>query len=456
VAVAGAAADATQTAVATPPGSRALRIAQCRTLLLLFLGYASCYFCRSNFSVATPLLADELSRRGLSHADALISLGWLASFGVFAYALGKWFLTSLGDYWGGKRNLLIATGGATLFTLLFASSSVLPLFAFAWTGNRLSQSIGWSALIKVSSKWFSYTRYGTIAAILTCSYLVGDAAARQSMSWLLEWGVGWRGLFVFGACVAGFLFLCNLLLLRESRTEEGHAQPAVNPRNVFAGTTAMPQTFLERLLPLLRSRAFLTVCLLGFATTMIRETFYTWTPQYLHDFGQLSVSRAAGMSAIFPGAGALSVLLVGWGSDRLGANARALLLIVGLAATVVALLVLTWVRPDTGGGALPIALIGIVGFCLLGPYSFLPGAFALDFGGSRAAAAASGMVDGTGYLGGVAAGSLMVWLSQRFGWGAMFLSMAVVSSLASLGACYLYALNARRLAVTAPVAGARS
>ena len=440
-------------AVALVPGTRALRIAQCRTLALLFLGYASCYFCRSNFSVATPLLVEDLGRRGVSHHDALIGLGWLASAGVFAYAMGKWFLTGLGDYWGGKRNLLIATGGATLFTLLFASSSMLPVFAFAWVGNRLSQSIGWSALVKVSSKWFSYARYGTIAAILTCSYLVGDAAARQSMSWLLERGVGWRGLFVFGAGVAGLVFLCNLVLLRESRTEEGYAEPAVNPRNVFAGRAAAPHTFLERVLPLLRSRAFVTVCLLGFATTMVRETFGTWTPQYLHDFGHLSVSRAAAMSAVFPAAGALSVLLAGWGSDRLGPNARALLLIVGLAATAAALLVLMSVPPGAAGAVLPIAMIALVGFCLLGPYSFLPGAFALEFGGKQAAAAASGLVDGTGYLGGVAAGSVMVWLSQRFGWGAMFLSLAVVSALATVGACYLYAQNARRLAVAVPAAG---
>ena len=102
---------------------RALRVAQGRTLLLLFLGYASCYFCRSNLSVATPLLVEELGRRGISHATAIVSIGSMASFGVFAYAMGKWFLTSLGDYWGGKRNLLIATGGATAFTLLFAAGS---------------------------------------------------------------------------------------------------------------------------------------------------------------------------------------------------------------------------------------------------------------------------------------------------------------------------------------------
>ena len=426
------------------PGTRALRIAQTRTVLLLFFGYASCYFCRSNLSVAAPLLVDELGRHGVSHQQALFGLGYLASAGVGAYALGKWFLTGLGDYWGGKRNLLIATGGATLFTLLFASSSALPVFALAWIGNRLSQSIGWSALVKVSSKWFGYATYGTIAAILTCSYLIGDAAARQSMSWLLDRGVGWRGLFIFGACVAGLMFLCNLLLLRESCTEEGFPEPAVNPRNVFAAAAATPQSFLERVVPLLRSRAFLTVCLLGLATTMIRETFNTWTPQYLHDFALFSVSRAAAWSAIFPGAGALSVLLAGWSSDRLGPNTRALLLCAGLSATTLAMLALRSVPPGAAGGVLPVAMIGIAGFCLLGPYSFLPGAFALDFGGKQAAAAASGMVDGTGYFGGVAAGSFMVWLSQRFGWGSMFLTLAVVGALATLGACYLHILNARR------------
>ena len=428
--------------VTPAPSLRALRIAQCRTLLLLFLGYASCYFCRSNLSVATPLLVDELGRRGVSHADAIISIGSMASLGVFAYAMGKWFLTSLGDYWGGKRNLLIATGGATAFTLLFASGSTLPLFTFAWVGNRLTQSIGWSALVKVSSKWFNYSRYGTIAAILTCSYLIGDAAARQSMGLLLHYGVSWRGLFLFGAGVAGFMFLANLLLLRESRVDQGYAEALANPHNVFANASAAPRNFAALVLPLLRSRAFLMVCLLGFAATMVRETFNTWTPVYLRDFLGYGVSRAAVVSAIFPGVGALSVLLAGWASDRLGRNCRALLLALGLAGTAVALAILTSLRPASAGVVLPVVMIGIVAFCLLGPYAFLPGAFALDFGGRQAGAVASGLVDGTGYLGGVLAGTVMARLSVAFGWAGVFITLAVVSALAAFGALLLWRLNA--------------
>jgi sugar phosphate permease len=422
------------------PATRALRRAQSRTVVLLFLGYASCYFCRANLPVATPLLIEDLGRRGLSHDAALLSIGWMGSAGVFAYALGKWFLTSLGDYWGGKRNLLIATGGATLFTLLFAASSSLPVFTLAWILNRLCQSIGWSGSVKVSSRWFHYSRYGTIVGFLSCSYLIGDAIARPSMGLLLQHGVSWRGLFVFGAAIAGTMFLANLLLLRDSCTDEGFPEAEANPRNVFA-TAERPQSYLTLVLPLLRTRAFLMVCLLGFAATMVRETFNTWNPSYFHEFLGVSVSHAAMMSAVFPGVGAVAALLAGWASDRLGHNYRALLLLIGLAANAVALLILSQMQSGTSGTVLPVVMVGVAAFCLLGPYVFLPGAFALDFGGKQAGAVASGLVDGTGYLGGVAAGSAMAWLAVHYGWGGMFLALAAVSALASLGAAYLCVLT---------------
>ncbi|HWX70035.1 MAG TPA: hypothetical protein VNY25_10065, partial [Steroidobacteraceae bacterium] len=70
------------------------------------------------------------------------------------------------------------------------------------------------------------------------------------------------------------------------------------------------------------------------------------------------MSRAAVVSAIFPGVGALSVLLAGWASDRLGRNCRALLLALGLAGTAVALAILTSLRPASAGVVLPVVMIG--------------------------------------------------------------------------------------------------
>jgi len=275
----------------TPPdNTRSLRLAQFRTILLLFGGYAACYYCRADLSVATPLLAEELGRRGVSHGDALIRIGTLSSLGVGAYAIGKLFLTGLGDYWGGRRNFLIGVGGAAVFTLLFAAGGSFPVFTAAWLGNRLTQSVGWAGLIKVSSKWFDYSSYGSIVGILSVSYLVGDALARQQMGVLIERGYGWRALFLFAGLVAAAMLLASLLWLRESRLTAGYAEATPNPLNLFATAESRPTSLGALLLPLLRSRAFLLVCLLSFVSA--RSSRLQHEPRG-HDERTLSRGRGA-------------------------------------------------------------------------------------------------------------------------------------------------------------------
>jgi len=436
------------TVTSTPAGS--LVWAQVRTLVLMFCGYAACYYCRADLSVATPLLADELARGGMSHGAALIHIGTISSLGVLAYAVGKLFLTGLGDYWGGRRNFFIGVGGATAFTLLFATGASLPLFTLAWVANRLTQSVGWAGLIKVSSKWFNYSSYGLIAGILSLSYLAGDAAARQQMSVLIAHGYGWRALFVFAAIVAGLALLANLLWLRESRVAQGFTEAEPNPLNLFASSESRPASVAALLLPLMRSPAFLLVCLLSFGATIIRETFNTWNPVYLRDYVGYSVSDSAAFSAIFPLVGIASVLLAGWLSDRLGLCGRSLIMFLGLGATAAALLALTAVPSGHAGAVIAVVLIGVVALALLGPYSYLGGAFALDFGGKQASAASSGLIDGIGYLGGVLAGDGMARLAVAYGWRGVFLTLAGVSAAAALGAGYLHLLNTRAAALRAP------
>jgi OPA family glycerol-3-phosphate transporter-like MFS transporter len=424
----------------------ALRRRQTWTVALLFCGYGAYYFCRADLSVATPLLVDELGRQGLGADAALLRIGAISSAGVLAYALGKLFLGGLGDLWGGRRSFLIGLGGAAAFTVLFAAGGVLPIFTLAWIGNRLTQSIGWAGLIKVSSKWFDYSSYGTIIGILSLSYLIGDAIARQAMGALIGHGYGWRALFYFAAAVAALLLLANYLALRESRVECGHAEAIANPLNLFAQSGDAPHTLSEVLKPLLRSRGFVLVCVLSFGCTVVRETFNTWTPAYLRGFLGYSTASAASLSAIFPAVGAASVLLTGWLSDRLGLHGRALLLFLGLAAAALALWLLMAVPASATGSQAALALIGLVAFCLLGPYSFLGGAFALDFGGKRASALSSGIIDGIGYLGGVLAGYAVARVSVTFGWHGVFLALVIVSVSSALAAGYLYGHQRRSTA----------
>jgi OPA family glycerol-3-phosphate transporter-like MFS transporter len=420
-----------------PPRQRALRRQQALLVCLLFGGYAALYFCRADLSVATPLLADELAAQGMSHGDALLRLGAISSLGVLAYALGKLFLCGLGDVWGGRISFLIGLAGATVFTLLFTTHVYVPLFTLAWFGNRLTQSVAWAGLLKVTAKWFDFASHGTIIGVLSISYLIGDALARQCMGLLIQTGAGFRPVFYFAAAVAGLFFVANYALLRESRVAAGFPEAMSNPLNLFAAQRA-PRRLREFLLPLLRSRAFLLVCLLSLGCTIIRETFNAWTPVYLHDYLGYSMSRAAGMSAVFPALGAVSILAAGWLSDRLGVNGRPLLLFLGLAATTAALWVLMSLHASTTAPEAPLLAIGSVAFCLLGPYSYLGGAFALDFGGKEAAAIASGIIDGVGYLGAVLATTSAAHVAVTYGWQRVFFGLGAVSVLAAVGAGLLY------------------
>lgn len=220
----------------TPPAantaaSRALRIRQAAVIALLFGGYASLYFCRADLSVATPLLAKELAGRGVSYDQALVRIGAITSLGILAYALGNPFIGALGDYWGGRINLLVGLAGATLCTLLFAVSGVLPLFTLAWFLNRLTQSGAWAGLVKVSSRWFDYSSHGAVIGVLSLSYLLGDAGARAWMGRLIAHGYGWRSLFLLGAAVCGTMFIANLAFLRGSR-------PAMTKRSRIRSTSS--------------------------------------------------------------------------------------------------------------------------------------------------------------------------------------------------------------------------
>jgi OPA family glycerol-3-phosphate transporter-like MFS transporter len=405
---------------------------QLLTVALLVVLYAACYLCRSNFSVTLKMIEASLVERGYSPSEAQQRLGTIASLGVLAYAIGKFVTGSIADFLGGRRNILFGMFGSVLFTVAFALSGAVPLFTIAWFGNRLAQSFVWVGMVKVTGRWFSFASYGTAMGVVSLSYLFGDAAARGFMGWLLAMGLGWRGVFLVAACVLFGLFVVVLALLKESPLAIGEAEPPGNPLNVFGdgGQLEPPRSLRELLAPLLSSPAFLTVCLLSLGLTLLRETFNTWSAYYFVDALGLSESKAANYSALFPLLGGMSVLFAGWISDALGQGGRAAVIFLGCFLTAAVLLVLG--AANFGAATLlPVTLVSLVGFLMIGPYSYLAGAISLDLGGKRGSATACGIIDGVGYLGGMAAGDTVARIKLAHGWSGTFLALAGVAALTS-------------------------
>jgi sugar phosphate permease len=414
-------------------GTAELRRRQALTVGLMVLGYSGYYLCRSNFSVTLPLIADDLEASGLDPGVAKVRLGAIASAGILAYALGKPFAGGLADFLGGRGNFLIGMAGAIILTFAFASGGTLPVFLIAWVGNRLSQSLGWAGMIKITSRWFSSSTYGTVMGILSLSYLFGDAAARYFMGLLIARGFSWRGVFSVAAWILFGIFLLCAWLLKETPAQLGLREPRADPENLYGegGDEPTPPSLGALLGPLLRSPALWLICLLSLGVTLLRETFNTWTPTYFVDGVGLSRAEAAGTSALFPLFGGVSVLLAGYLSDRLGRGGRAVIIVVGLTLAGAALAGLG--LADFGGSTRwPVVLVTAVAFLLLGPYSYLAGAMALDFGGKRGGATASGLIDFVGYLGGVLAGEGMARAVLALGWRGAFLVLAGIAWLSSV------------------------
>lgn len=405
-------------------------------LLTLFVtGYTGYYFCRSNLSIAMPFIISDLVADGYEPDYAKVAMGTIASAGVLFYAFGKFISGGLTDFFGGRRMFLSGMFGSVAFTVIFGLAGMVPIFTLAWIGNRLVQSMGWVAMVKISARWFSYSAYGTVMGIISLSYLFGDAAARAVMGWLLAYGVDWRGVFMMSAIVLFGLASLNFFLLRESPTDIGESEPAGSPHSLFAdkGNDVRPDGLLALLQPFLRSRDFWFVCLLSLGFTLLRETFNTWSPTYFTEAVGLTGAEAASNSAFFPLLGGVSVLLAGFLSDRIGRGGRSLLLFIGLLLTAGGLFALSAV--DFGGSkVVPVVLVAAIAFVMIGPYSYLGGAMALDFGGKQGSATACGIIDGIGYLGGVLAGDTVARISVAYGWEGAFGILAAIAVLSSIPA----------------------
>ncbi len=425
---------------------RRLAMWQALTLTLLIAGYSGYYLCRSNLSVTLPMIIAEMAGKGGDPGAVRIRFGTMASWGVLGYAIGKFPSGGLADFLGGRRNFLAGMGLAVLCTLLFASGASMFVFAIAWVCNRLVQSLGWAGMVKVTSKWFSYRRYGTAMGLVSLSYLFGDALSRRFLAALIAWHLTWREVFVVAAAVLGILFVICAVFVRESPAQIGVAEPRANPANLFGkdGDRPVPESLKTLLRPLLRSRVFWIVCMLSLGTTLVRETFGLWTPTYFTQAAGLSTAEAAAKSALFPLLGGVSVLLCGWLSDRLGSTGRAAVTFFGLALSGAVLL---WLGLGSFAGSptWPVVLVSLVAFLIIGPYSFLGGAMALDFGGKQGAGTASGVIDGVGYLGGVLSGDTVARVSVAFGWGGVFVVLAVVAFLTAAAAAVFWAQEARPL-----------
>lgn len=423
-------------------------------LVLLVAAYASLYLCRANIEPAWTILAVQY---GYDNEQT----GAVFATALAAYAVGKVLLGMAGDVLGGKTILVVAMSTAVVASLLVgvldwpavvgARSALWIMGAFVVV-NRFGQSGGWGGVVHVVSRWFPAERSGAVMGIASTSYDVGNVAALLLCAALVQWGAGWRALFVVNPLLLAAVTLLVLLFLRgeppasdltpaqrAQASAQAHAQASADLEATGDETPApasAPNEPLRLLLArLAKERGFWMAVILSFLLTFVRAGFMTWTPRYLYDVAKAAGSTTAlsgsiAKSAFFGVAGMVGSLVIGRLSDRWGPGRRAGIMTASLGALLLAVLALAHAHVADPLGAA--GIIGLAGLFLLGPYSLLAGAITLDVAGKRGASTTAGIVDGVGYVGASLAAFVLGSVSKRHGWSAAFDVIAGVTLLALL------------------------
>ncbi len=385
------------------------------TIAALAVGYVGIYLCRKNLSVAVPLLEQTF---GASRAQ----VGRVASVGTAAYALGKFTLGPVVDRVGGRAGFVAALLVVAGFGVLGALSPTLFLLTFAYAANRYAGAGGWPSMMKLVPTWYGKSQ-GSVVAFLSLSYVLGGVFATLLARAVLDQGGGFRAiLFVPSLVVVPIAIGVALSVRAGPRTA----------RDVEAAGVRTPSVR-----SLLSRPSFLVICALSFSLTLVRESFNTWSVDFLasiETMGAHSLSRAALQSTGFDLAGAVSILVTGVAYDRTPPGARRFSIAVVLALLAVVIALLPEVGRTAPGRCVP--LIAAVGLLVYGPYSLLAGVLAVEAGGVSAAATAAALIDAVGYVAGILSGEVLGRLLDVGGYALGFRCLAgitLVSAALALG-----------------------
>ena len=361
---------------------------------MLVAGYMGVYLCRANFSVAIPLLQSDL---GVTRQD----IGNVASVSTLAYALGKFAFGPLIDRFGGRICFLLSLIGVAFFGSLGGLVTGLAALSWVYSANRLTGSAAWGGMVKLVPEWFERKQLPLAMAFLSLSFVFGGALAKIFAGEVAERsGNSWRAVMAVPSVVLLVMVVILWFVLPRSRGRAAQIGASADPQV----DGPVPSRAWDRIRHVLAVRQMWIVLALSFGLTLFRETFNTWTVDFIKTEGgdDVSAKVAAWLSTPYDLMGAVGIVTLGWAFGRLSGRARSFLLV----AILSLLALLLWNLPNffRHGLWLVAVSVGLIGFLSYGPYSLLAGILAVEIRGPAYVATVAGFVDGFGYVASILAG----------------------------------------------------
>lgn len=413
----------------------------------LGMTYAFLYMGRYNLNVSKNALGTLMSKE---------DFGWIFAAGTWVYALSFLVNGPLVDKIGGKKGIIIAAVGASaanialgVLTYLVVTSrlkmNLVVAFSVLYATNMYFQSYGAVSIIKVKAYWFHVRERGVFGAIFgtLISFGVyfafdwgqaivdmtraGGAAPAGWLPQLLRQVFALKGrsvdatwaVFFVPAAILIFWAMLDWALIRDTPEEANLG--ALETHDASTGQMHVELTTRELLAKVFASPLMLMFAAIELTAGVLRNGTMQWYTIFAKEMPQAGASSIAqhwgllvcmfGIIGGFTG-GLLSDKFF---QSRRGPPAALLCVFMFFMAATMALFLFS--APLVVGSA---ALL--ISMAVIGVHSLMSGTAAADFGGRKATATCSGIVDGFVYLGsGLQSISLGYLTTRNWLWWPVFL-----------------------------------
>jgi len=367
----------------------------------MYLGYGGMMVCRQTVVILSPALVVDPELQ-LTKVDLGNILGW----GTAGALLGKFLCGPLADVIGGRRMFLLSLVVAAALVVVFGMAPYSGLFAILTFAVWCAKSGGWPAMAKLIGNWFQPSSYGRVWGVLSTSSRASVLVGTLTLGALLN-RFSWETVaMVSGGTSLLLLLLCFRYLRDKPADPESLDQDEVEQTN--AHVTAPGQdnthplagkTLAQALLIFAKSHRVWLICLSLMALTVLME-FLSFVPVYLQENLDLSSSRAATASAVFPAGSLLAVLIGGFLHDKVSRSRRRLVFGAMLAVAVLCIEMLMWM-PDLEMSAnhnywATLGIIFLFGLSISPAYYLPMSVFSVEYGGPHSGMLIS-LIDAAGF-----------------------------------------------------------
>ncbi len=400
------------------------------TWLLPAATYGCFYSTRYNFTVAHPRIAELL---GWSYSD----YGVILTAGLAMYGLSVFLLGPLIDKIGGRLAITIGAIGSAIFNIIFGltsifidkvavvadgkvlspavlkygllSSTMISMMTMIWSFNATFQSLGALSITKINSAWFAPLELGQLSARVGSTIQIG----RSLVYWLCPLLLAllpWQFMFWIPAILLMTMGIINYSMIRNTPEEIGYKIEGIvdepDNRNL---KDILKRVFLN---PTMWGVAAISVCL-----GISRNSIDHWFIRYFQVVFSIASTKIITflpyklIATTLPFFMIMFSIIAGKSSDGFFKGHRAPVVVISFFMQFIGLVLLHnfIMNPWIAAGCI-ILILSAIQF----GHGLIVSTTSIELGGRKAAATATGFIDGAQYLVGSTVGYGMgKWLDMH-------------------------------------------